>query len=222
MRMKITKKRFVLVALFIFPLVFFLILSTGIVNWIKLPVLTEKVQDLTQIDSLQQTSFQEKVNVLCFLGNDINYAKTGVLNINEKIYKEFYGYVAFQSIAIYPNRQEDAVIDLQKKLGQFTDMSKWKFIGLSEEKISLLFDGLSTNETINNQYSNKAFIIDKDLKLRGRNNDKDTSDGLMFGYNMNSVGELNSKMEDDIKVLLYEYRAAFKNKKKANRKKIEL
>ena len=101
-------------------------------------------------------------------------------------------------------------------------MSKWKFIGLSEEKISLLFDGLSTNETINNQYSNKAFIIDKDLKLRGRNNDKDTSDGLMFGYNMNSVGELNSKMEDDIKVLLYEYRAAFKNKKKANRKKIEL
>lgn len=220
--MKITKKRFVLVALFIFPLVFFLILSTGIVNWIKLPVLTEKVQDLTQIDSLQQTSFQEKVNVLCFLGNDINYAKTGVLNINEKIYKEFYGYVAFQSIAIYPNRQEDAVIDLQKKLGQFTDMSKWKFIGLSEEKISLLFDGLSTNETINNQYSNKAFIIDKDLKLRGRNNDKDTSDGLMFGYNMNSVGELNSKMEDDIKVLLYEYRAAFKNKKKANRKKIEL
>lgn len=220
--MKITKKRFVLIALFIFPLIFFLALSTGIVNWTKLPILTEKVQDLPEIDSLQQTSFQGKVNVLCFLGNDIDYAKTGVLNINEKIYKEFYGYTAFQAIAIYPYSQENSVLNLEKKLAPFTDMSKWKFIALTEDEISLLFDGLVTNETMSNQYSNKAFIIDKDLKLRGRNDDKDTTDGLLFGYNMNSVGELSSKMEDDIKVLLYEYRAAFKNKKKANRKKIEL
>ncbi len=40
----------------------------------------------------------------------------------------------------------------------------------------------------------------------------------MFGYNIESVAELNNKMEDDIKVLLYEYRAAFKNKNKADRK----
>ena len=220
--MKITKKRFVLIALFIFPLVFFLILSTGIVNWTKLPVLTERIQDIPQVDSLEQTSFQEKVNVLCFLGNDIDYAKTGVFNINQKIYKEFYGYLAFQAVAIYPNSQEEAVSDLKKKLGQFTDMSKWKFVGMSDAEIKTLFASLKTDENLTNQYSNKAFIIDKDLKLRGRNNDKDVSNGLLFGYNMNSVGELNSKMEDDIKVLLYEYRAAFKNKRKADRKKIEL
>lgn len=220
--MKITKKRFVLIALFIFPLVFFLILSTGIVNWTKLPVLTERIQDIPQVDSLEQTSFKEKVNVLCFLGNDIDYAKTGVFNVNQKIYKEFYGYLAFQAVAIYPNSQEEAVADLKKKLGQFTDMSKWKFVGMSDTEIATLFGSLKTNETLTNQYSNKAFIIDKDLKLRGRNDDKDVTNGLLFGYNMNSVGELNSKMEDDIKVLLYEYRAAFKNKKKADRKKIEL
>ena len=103
-----------------------------------------------------------------------------------------------------------------------TDMSKWKFVGMSDTEIATLFGSLKTNETLTNQYSNKAFIIDKDLKLRGRNDDKDVTNGLLFGYNMNSVGELNSKMEDDIKVLLYEYRAAFKNKKKADRKKIEL
>jgi hypothetical protein len=220
--MKITKKRFVLIALFIFPLIFFLVLSTGIVNWTKLPVLTERIQDIPQVDSLQQISFKEKVNVLCFLGNDIDYAKTGVFNINQKIYKEFYGYLAFQAVAIYPNSQEEAVINLMKKLDQFTDMSKWIFIGMSDEEIGTLFASLKTNESLTNQYSNKAFIIDKDLKLRGRNDDKDTTDGLLFGYNMNSVGELNNKMEDDIKVLLYEYRAAFKNKKKADRKKIEL
>ena len=40
----------------------------------------------------------------------------------------------------------------------------------------------------------------------------------MYCYNIESVAELNNKMEDDIKVLLYEYRAAFKNKNKADRK----
>ena len=63
---------------------------------------------------------------------------------------------------------------------------------------------------------------DKDLKLRGRNDDEDMPNGLLYGYDMNSVSELNNKMEDDIKVLLYEYRAAFKDKKKADRKKVEL
>ena len=41
---------------------------------------------------------------------------------------------------------------------------------------------------------------------------------IIYGYNIESVAELNDKMEDDIKVLLYEYRAAFKNKNKAVRK----
>ena len=222
MKMKITKKRFVLVALFIFPLVFFLALSTGVVNWTKLPVLTERIQDINQVDSIQQTSFKGKVNVLCFLGNDIDATKGGVFNLNQKIYKEFYGYLAFQAVAVYPESQKEKVEELQKKLGQFTDMSKWKFVRLSDENISKLFTSLRSNENLVDSYSNKAFIIDKDLKLRGRNNDKDVLDGLLFGYNMNSVGELNNKMEDDIKVLLYEYRAAFKNKKKADRKKVEL
>ena len=46
----------------------------------------------------------------------------------------------------------------------------------------------------------------------------DEKNEIMYGYNIESVAELNNKMEDDIKVLLYEYRAAFKNKNKADRK----
>jgi hypothetical protein len=220
--MKITKKRLVLVALFIFPLIFFLVLSTGVVNWTQLPTLTERVRDLPKTNDAEQASFENKVTVLCFLGKNIENAKGGIFNLNQKIYKEFYGYQAFQAIAIYPEDQQDEVETLKKKIDQFTDMSKWNFIGLSEEKILQLFSGLQTNETLIDLGTSKAFIIDKDLKLRGRNKDKDTPDGLLYGYDTNSVGELNNKMEDDIKVLLYEYRAAFKNKNKADRKKIEL
>lgn len=67
-------------------------------------------------------------------------------------------------------------------------------------------------------YSNQVYLIDKELNLRGRANDGDEENEIMYGYNIESVAELNNKMEDDIKVLLYEYRAAFKNKNKADRK----
>ena len=220
--MKITKKRLVLVILFICPLLFFLVLSMGVVNWTKLPVLTERVLDIQQLDSTKQVSFKGNVSTLCFVGNDIEMAKGGVFNVNQKIYKDFYGYQAFQAVAIYPISRQSQITELQKKLGQFTDMTKWKFVGLSNKQITILFKSLNTNKTLTDGYSNLIFIIDKDLKLRGRKNDSDKSTDLLYGYNMNSVGELGDKMEDDVKVLLYEYRAAFKNKKKADRKKIEL
>lgn len=216
--MKISKKRFVLIALFIFPLLFFLVLSTGIVNWTKLPVLTETVKDINQVDKTQSVSFKEKVSVLCFLGADIDTKKGGVFNLNQKIYKEFYGHFAFQVIAIYPASEQNKIKALQEKLGQFTDMSKWNFIPLSQDEILSLFASLKTDEALDNFYSNKAFIIDKELSLRGRIKDKDSKNGQLYGYNMESVAELSNKMEDDIKVLLYEYRAAFKNKNKAERK----
>lgn len=218
--MKITKKRLVLVILFICPLLFFLILSMGVVNWTKLPVLTERVLDIQQLDSTKQVSFKGNVSILCFVGNDIEMAKGGVFNVNQKIYKDFYGYQAFQAVAIYPISRQGQITELQKKLGQFTDMTKWKFAGLSNEQITTLFKSLNTNKNLTDGYSNLIFIIDKDLKLRGRKNDSDKSTDLLYGYNMNSVGELGDKMEDDVKVLLYEYRAAFKNKKKADRKKM--
>ena len=136
--MKITKKRFVLIALFVFPLVFFLILSTGIVNWEKLPTLTEKIKDLNQVDSLQSISFKDKVSVLCFLGTDIDGKKSGIFNLNQKIYKEFYGHIAFQTIAVYPKSQEGDVGKLKTEISKFTDMSKWNFISLEENEISSL------------------------------------------------------------------------------------
>ncbi len=220
--MKITKKRFVLIALFIFPLLFFLVLSTGVVNWSKLPVLTNGVIDLDQIDNSQTVSFDDKVTILTFLGNDIESSKGGLFNLNQKIYKEFYGHLAFQAVAVYPDSAKAQVDELRKKIGQFTNMEKWKFIALSESEIETLYKSLKTDQNLVNLSSSKAYIIDKDLKLRGRDNDEDELSGILYGYNMNSVGELNNKMEDDIKVLLYEYRAAFKDKKKADRKKIEL
>jgi hypothetical protein len=66
--------------------------------------------------------------------------------------------------------------------------------------------------------------VDRKGNLRGRINDKDSKEGTLFGYNIESVSELNSKMKDDVLVLFYEYYAAFKdkNKNKADRKEVGL
>ena len=214
--MKITKKRFVLIALFVFPLLFFLILSTGINNFKKLPTLTNTVSLHVLEDSISLT---DHVTVLCFLGNDVATTKGGFFNLNQKIYKEFYGYRPFQIIAIYPTSSEDSVDKLKSDLSAFTDMSKWNFIAMNRDAILSLYRNLKTNKILDSSlYSNQVYLLDKELNLRGRDKDGDEKNEIMYGYNIESVAELNNKMEDDIKVLLYEYRAAFKNKNKADRK----
>lgn len=216
--MKITKKRFVLIALFIFPLLFFLILSTGINNFKKLPTLTYSVS-LNELEKNSSISLNDQVTVLCFLGKNLETKKGGFFNLNQKIYKEFYGYRPFQIIALYPKDSEDDVSKLKSDLGDFTDMNKWNFIPQEESTLTALYNNLKIDTSLDSTfYSKRVFLIDKELNLRGRDEDKDYDNGKMYGYNIESVAELNNKMEDDIKVLLYEYRAAFKNKKKADRK----
>ena len=157
--------------------------------------------------------------MLCFLGNDVATKKGGFFNLNQKIYKEFYGYRPFQIIAIYPTSSEDSVDKLKSDLSAFTDMSKWNFISMNRDTILTLYKNLKTNKMLDSSlYSNQVYLLDKKLNLRGRDNDGEEKNEIMYGYNIESVAELNNKMEDDIKVLLYEYRAAFKNKNKADRK----
>ena len=214
--MKITKKRFVLIALFVFPLLFFLILSTGINNFKKLPTLTNTVS----LDVLEDSiPLSDHVTVLCFLGNDVATKKGGFFNMNQKIYKEFYGYRPFQIIAVYPKSSQDDVDKLKSDLSAFTDMSKWNFFAMEKETIKKLHQNLKTKKILDTSlYSKQVYLLDKELNLRGRNQEGDDESQIMYGYNIESVAELNNKMEDDIKVLLYEYRAAFKNKNKADRK----
>ena len=101
-------------------------------------------------------------------------------------------------------------------------MQNWKFIGMSESQIKELYTSFKVLKPLVNMYSQKAFIIDKFGKLRGRKNDGKEKDELLSGYDLNSISELNDKLKDDLKVLYYEYYAAFKerNKNKADRKEV--
>lgn len=204
-----TRKYIVLLALFIVPLLFYVFLSLGINNFAKLPVLTENVIDISSVS--KQHQFDKKISIVTFLGKNVEEVKGELFNLNEKIYKPFYGFKDFQLIVIASPDVKDDVEKLEKEIGAYTNMISWKFVYASDTEIEVLYDSFKTNQSLDNKlHSSKAFIIDKEGNLRGRNDDEDSVDGKLFGYNMTSVAELNNKMKDDVKVVLAEYRLALK------------
>jgi len=208
-----TQKYIVLFALFIVPLIFYIFLSISTYNFAKLPVLTNNVIDISALNNTK--TFSDKVSVVAFPGKNIDEVKGELFNLNEKIYKKFYGYTVFQFIVIAPEDSKAEVNKMLEKLAPYTNMIKWNIVYGDEVEIKTLFDSFNSNVQLDdNLHTSKAFIVDKEMNLRGRTDDKDAEDGKLFGYNMRSVSELTKKMHDDVKVVLAEYKFALKKNNK--------
>ena len=208
-----TKKYFVLCILFIFPLVIYLFFASGKNNFALLPVLTEDVNEIKNFKTLsgEKIQLEDKISILGFWGEDLSEKKGDALNLNQKIYKRFYQFNDFQFVMVLENGQQDQVNILKEELqeGVGTDLVKWRFAFGSPDEIQDLFDSLRTNLNLSQGKSSPyVFIIDKEVNLRGRDDDEDV--GTLYGFNSQSVAEINNKMVDDVKVILAEYRRAWK------------
>jgi hypothetical protein len=204
------KKFFVLGVLFLLPIVAYLFFSSGINNFAKLPVLTEKVKDIRDLENNRDSivSFQDKISIVAFFGNDLEALKGNTFNLDKKILEKFYKFDDFQFVIILP---KDAKAQAQQFVAEFnniTNSNYWTFIYGEPEEITSVFKSFKTNlELDENLQTPYVFIVDKDSNLRGRDDDEE---GLLFGYDSRSVSELGNKMNDDIKVILAEYRLALK------------
>ena len=208
-----TKKYFVLCILFIFPIVIYLFFASGKNNFALLPVLTENVNEIKNFKTLsgEKIQLEDKISILGFWGEDLSQKKGDALNLNQKIYKRFYQFNDFQFVMVLENGQQDKVNILKEELkeGVGTDLVKWRFVFGSPDEIQDLFDSLRTNLNLSQGKSSPyVFIIDKEVNLRGRDDDEDV--GTLYGFNSQSVAEINNKMVDDVKVILAEYRRAWK------------
>jgi len=212
MKQKI-QKNLVLTILFIFPVVIYLFFASGKNNFAKLPVLTYGINDLSKFISNEdrQVELKNNITILCYWGSDINNRKGDAFNLNQKIYKRFYEFKDFQFVVLVTDGQKEMIEKLKESLssGAGTDLIKWNFLQGSEDSIKEHFNSLNTTIGLNSKYSTPyVFIIDRKKNLRGRDDDEDI--GYLFGYNAQSVAEINNKMEDDVKVILAEYRLALK------------
>jgi hypothetical protein len=207
------KKYTVLFVLFALPILAYLFFSSGVNNFAKLPVITPNVNELTGFSSVNQKplQFKDKITILIFFGDNISKMEGNAFNLNEKIYDKNYNFKDFQFVVIAKKGQEQAALNLEKDLATTIDTKKWNFAFASAEKIDALFSSLNTTLKLDSDLSNPhAFIIDKERNLRGRTDEDDATKIENYGYNTSSVAELNNVMDDDIKVILAEYRLALK------------
>ncbi len=205
------KKFLVLAVLFLLPIIAYLFFASGINNFAKLPVLTKDVGDIEHLDTAGDTAvtFNNKINIVAFFGTDPQALAGNTFNLDRKILSKFYEFKDFQFIIILP---EEARAQSQKYVAEFegvTNSGYWNFAFGTPEQVQEVFDSFQTDIKLDaNLQTPYVFIIDKDRNLRGRNDDEDK--GTLYGYDSRSVSELNNKMNDDVKVILAEYRLALK------------
>jgi len=209
------KKFIVLGVLFILPIVAYLFFASGVHNFAKLPVIEEEIPEL----KLQQdVRLENKITVLGFLGNTIERDGGDLFNLNQKIFKSFSGFDDFQFVYLVPETiDQDALDKVTYELSQLVDLSNWYFVQTPQANINTVFDSLNTPYSLQEDGGSPyIFIIDRDRKLRGRDDDEDY--GVLYGYDSSDIAELADKMKDDVKIVLAEYRLALK-KNNADRKK---
>ena len=214
------KKNLVLFFLFIFPIVAYLFFATGVNHYTKLPIITPKLRELGNWPSEdhQQVKLTNKITILGFAGFDIIKHRGDISNLNEKIYKEFYKFRDLQFVMLCPTGSESDISKLTAALRNAnTDLVKWHFVFAPKAEIADFFTGMKLKvDTLNKDYgTSKVYIIDKDRNLRGRKvkSDKEYKEG----YDTFHMAQLYNEMSDDVKVILYDYRAALKKNHNATK-----
>ena len=205
------KKFLVLAVLFLIPILAYLFFASGVHNFGKLPVLTEGVKDITHLDSESESpiTFQDKITIVAFFGNDLAALKGNTFNLDQKILDKYYGFDDFQFVLILPEEARDQASQFVEEFRAFTNSQNWNLVYGTGDQIQEIFKSFKTDLQLDSNYQTPyVFIVDKEASLRGRDDDEDR--GLLYGYDSRRVAELNSKMNDDVKVILAEYRRALK------------
>lgn len=215
------KKKIVLIGLFILPIVTYLIFASAKHNSLFLPTLSKANKELPfnwkTLDDSEKIQLKGKITVLGFLGSNVELSKGNLFNLNQKIYKKYFGFNDLQLVMVVSQGQEAAVKSVIEELKPITeDMSGWKFVFAPEAEIKPYFDSYKLNGGLDEKLSTPSvLILDKDINHRGRKGkDLKGEEEYLDSYNTISAAELHNEMTDDMKIVLREYRLALKKNKR--------
>lgn len=210
------KKNIVLFVLFVLPIVAYLFFASGVNGFTTLPVITPKVADFGNWESLrgEKVSLDNKITILGFSGTEILKNRGNYFNLNEKIYQRYHTFQDLQFVVICPLGTEEDTRKVVDALAAFTDVSQWHFVFASPDEINTYYNQLHLVGKLDQHLGTpNVFIVDKGRNLRGRKEKKDYKEG----YNTFHPSELSNEMLDDFKIILYEYRAALKKNHNATK-----
>lgn len=208
------KRKIVLFVLLIAPLILYVYFSMVKHNSLFLPKITQNISELpvgTTFDG-EPVQLSGKISIVGFLGDDITPRKEAIFNLNQKINAKYRDFTDFQMVMLLPVGDEAAVKGLQETLKHMGDISDWKFVFTTPEKIKVFHASLKVSEPLDSHSASEyVYIVDKERALRGRmGKDKKGEQEYRDGYSMMVVSEMHNEMTDDLKILLREYRLALK------------
>ena len=213
------KKKIVLGVLFLLPIAIYMFFATGVNNFGKLPVLSKDVVSVSNFKDLNGTpvTLDNKITILGFFGDTPLQTKAYTYNLAHKIYKKNHEYKEFQFLILLPQSARNGAKILTNKISEIAPTTAWKYAFGTPQAIQEAFTSLNSGYTLDSSLASSfVFIIDKDAHLRGRNDDQDMPDGLVYGYNSADIGDINNRMSDDVKVVLAEYRKETKENSRRN------
>ncbi|MFN8324404.1 hypothetical protein [Flavobacterium sp.] len=216
------KKKFVLIVLFVLPLVVYMFFATGVNSFIKLPVLTKTISDINQnwhtLDGKKAT-FNNKITIVGFPGDSLFQKRGSFFLLNQKIYNRNHEFKDFQMVFIAPDGTQKQAQEILSRLKKLIDVSGYHFVFAPKNEINVYFENLKLKGKLDqNSGTNTVYIIDKERNIRGRKGKSVQGDEeYREGYDFTSSSELHNEMTDDVKIVLAEYRLALK-KNSANRK----
>ncbi len=208
-------KFLVLGVLFLLPITVYLFFASGVNNFGKLPVVTENVAEISTFKDLEgkPVQLENRITVLGFFGEDLIDNQAYAFNLAHKIYKKNHQFEEFQFVILLPESARNQALILKNKIEEIAPTSAWRFAFGATKEIETVFDSLNSGYSLNALIASPyVFIIDKERNLRGRDDDDDAKDGILYGFDSSIIAEINNKMSDDVKVLLAEYRDARKDK----------
>ena len=216
------KKNVVLFVLFVLPIVAYLFFASGVNSFISLPTITKNIPEISSWKTLDNkpVSLTNKITILGFIGNDVVKHKGNLFNLYEIIYDKYKEFKDFQVVMVLPEGTQNQVQEILKldikKLGTHKG---WNFVFASPEEINTFYSKLELVGKLDKTLATpNVFIVDKKRNLRGRKGqDQKGTPEYKEGYSTIYVSDLYNKMMDDMKIIIYEYRAALKRNHNATR-----
>lgn len=214
------KKNAVLIILFILPLVVYLFFATGVNSFIKLPIVTPKIENINpNWVSLngEKVTLDKKITILGFSGENIMDNRGNYFLLTQKIYERNHTFKDFQVVFIAPDGTQKDVKIVLDRLSKLSNVSGYHFVFAPTNEIDAYFKQMKLLGNLDDKHGTQfVYIIDKERNLRGRKGKSvQGKPEYKEGYNINSSAELHNEMTDDMKIILAEYRLALK---KNNRK----
>ena len=174
------KKNIVLFVLFVLPIVAYLFFASGVNSFTKLPVITPKIPDFGNWESLrgEKVSLDNKITILGFSGTQILKNRGNLFNLNEKIYQRYHAFKDLQFVMLCPLGTEKDIEYIMDAFDDFTDVSQWHFVFATPEEIQTYYKQLNLVEKLDaNSGTSNVYIVDKERNLRGRKEEKEYKEG---------------------------------------------